>query len=131
MRAVSGASVLTDLFDPGAPLTVGHVEITDAAQALLVMPATANILGKAAAGIADDAVSAAILAAACPVVFVPNMNERMWHHPLVRRNVRTLKDAGYHLIPPARGVEVSTLREREGGMPAFETIVRGIRAALR
>lgn len=131
MRAVSGSAVMTDLFEPEAPLAIGHVEITEGAGALVVMPATASIIGKAAAGIADDAVSAAILAAACPVIFVPNMNPVMWRHPIVRRNVRTLAEAGYRVIPPVAGVEVSTLRRRAGGMPSFDAIVRVIRAALK
>ncbi len=131
MRVVSGSPVLTDLFDAGAPLPVGHVQITEGADVLLVMPATANIIGKAAHGIADDAVSSSILAAACPVVFVPNMNQRMWRHPIVRRNVQTLKSAGYHVVPPEMGVEISTLRQREGAMPSFDIIIAAVRAALR
>jgi phosphopantothenoylcysteine decarboxylase/phosphopantothenate--cysteine ligase len=131
MRAVSNAPVLTSLFDPDAPFAIGHIEVTDGAGALVVMPATANIIGKAAAGLADDAVSSAILAADCPVIFVPNMNPRMWRHPIVRRNVRTLRDAGCHVIPPVEGVQVSSLRRQTGGMPPFEAIVRVIRSALR
>jgi phosphopantothenoylcysteine decarboxylase/phosphopantothenate--cysteine ligase len=131
MRAVSGAPVLAGLFDPDAPFAVGHVEVSQGAGALVVMPATANIIGKAAAGVADDAVSSAILGADCPVIFVPNMNPRMWTHPIVRRNVGILKDAGYRVIPPTTGIEVSTLRSREGGMPPFDDIVRAIRAAVK
>lgn len=131
LRAVSGSAVITDLFDPDAPLPIAHVQITEGAGVLLVMPATANIIGKAAGGIADDAVSSSILAAACPVVFVPNMNPRMWRHPIVRRNVRTLKGAGYHVIPPDTGIEVSTLRPREGAMPSFDSVIDAVRATLR
>ena len=131
MKAISGSPVLTSLFDADAPFPIGHIQISEDADVLIVMPATANIIGKAAGGIADDAVSASILAAACPVVFVPNMNERMWRHPTVRRNVRTLKGDGYHIVPPVDGVVVSTLRTGEGGMPPFDTIIRATRAVLR
>jgi phosphopantothenoylcysteine decarboxylase/phosphopantothenate--cysteine ligase len=131
MRAISGAPVITSLFDVDAPLPVGHVQVTEGAGALIVMPATANIIGKAAGGIADDAVSSSILAAACPVIFVPNMNERMWRHPIVRRNVKTLESAGYHVVPPESGVEVSTLRAREGAMASFDAIIAATRAAVR
>jgi phosphopantothenoylcysteine decarboxylase/phosphopantothenate--cysteine ligase len=131
MRAISGAPVLTSLVGPYAPWAIGHVQISEDADALLVMPATANIIGKAAGGISDDAVSASILAAACPVVFVPNMNDRMWRSPAVRRNIRTLKRDGGHVVSPEEGVVVSTLRRGTGGMPSFDVIRRAIRAALR
>ncbi len=131
MRAVSGAAVLTDLFDPDAPFAIGHVEIALDADVFIVMPATANIIAKAAHGIADDVVSASILAASCPVVFVPNMNERMWRHPTVRRNVRQLVDVGYHVVPPASGIAASTLRVETGGMPDFDQIRLAVRRAIR
>jgi phosphopantothenoylcysteine decarboxylase/phosphopantothenate--cysteine ligase len=131
MRAISGSTVLAGLFDADAPLPVGHVQISEDADILIVMPATANIIGKAANGISDDAVSASIMAAACPVVFVPNMNERMWRRPAVQRNVRTLTRDGYHVVPPVQGVEVSTARPAAGGMPDFDTILRAVRRILR
>lgn len=131
LRALSGAPVLTRLADPAAPFAIGHVQITEGAAIMIVMPATANILGKAAHGIADDAVSASILAAECPVVFVPNMNERMWQRPAVQRNIRTLIGDGYHVVPPVKGTVVSTGREAIGGMPDGETIVRALRRVLR
>jgi phosphopantothenoylcysteine decarboxylase / phosphopantothenate---cysteine ligase len=131
MRAVSGAEVLTGLFDPDAPFPVGHLQIAEDADVVIVMPATANIIGKAANAIADDAVSAVIVAAACPVVFVPNMHERMWSNPLVQRNVKRLVDAGHHVVPPVAGPAVSTGRYALGGMPPFETIINATRAALR
>src|SRR5258705_7408404 len=131
MRAVSGAEVLTGLFDADAPFAVGHMQITEDADVIIVMPATANIIGKAANAIADEAVSAVIVAAACPVVFVPNMHERMWRNPLVQRNVKRLIDVGHHVVPPVSGPAVSTARYAVGGMPPFDTIVAAARAALR
>jgi phosphopantothenoylcysteine decarboxylase / phosphopantothenate---cysteine ligase len=131
MRAVSGSPVLTGLFEEDAPHAVGHVQISEDADILVVMPATANICGKVANGIADDSVSASVMAAACPVVFVPNMNERMWRRPAVRRNLRTLARDGYHVVPPVQGVVVSTGRAGTGGMPDFDTILAAIRRVLR
>lgn len=130
-RAVSGEPVLAGLYDADAPFAVGHVEVTDGASVLIVMPATANILGKIAAGVADDAVSAAILAAECPVVFVPNMSERMWRRAAVQRNLRTLAADGFHIVPPEEGVSVSSLRPMTGGMPSFERILKDVRRVLR
>lgn len=130
LRAVSGEPVLAGLFDADAPFAVGHVDATAGAGVLIVMPATANTIGKVAGGIADDAVSATILAASCPVVFVPNMNDRMWRRAAVQRNIRTLQRDGYHVVSPVEGVAVSTLRPGTGGMPEFATILKAVRRAL-
>jgi len=130
MRAMSGFDVLTDTLDVDAPFPVSHIQITDGAGVLIVMPATANILGKAANAIADEAVSSVILAAECPVVFVPNMHQRMWRNPLVQRNVARLRHAGHHVIEPIEGRSISTATYSVGGMPPFDAIVDAVRAAL-
>src|SRR5512137_2184940 len=72
--ALSGSPVLTDEFSDAAWGPMGHIAVTDGLDIALVVPATANIIGKAAAGIADDALSTALVAAECPVVFAPAMN---------------------------------------------------------
>ena len=131
MRAISGAPVLAGLFDADAPLPVGHVQISEDADVMIVMPATANILGKVANGLADDAVSASIMASACPVVFVPNMNERMWRRAAVQRNVRTLVRDGYHVVPPVVGTVVSTGRSALGGMPDADSLLKAVRKVMR
>ena len=130
MRAISGEPVLTALFAPDAPWPVGHVQVSEGAGVMIVMPATANVIGKVAQGIADDAVTASIMAAACPVVFVPNMNGRMWARPAVQRNVRTLKADGYHVVPPVSGVAVSTGETMTGGMPDMDTVIAFARRVL-
>ena len=72
---------------------------------ILVAPATANFLGKIAAGIADDVVTTTVMASfpAVPVVVAPAMNDRMWANPVVQRNVKTLSELGYKLVGPAEG----------------------------
>jgi phosphopantothenoylcysteine decarboxylase/phosphopantothenate--cysteine ligase len=127
MRALSGTPVLSGLLTDDAPFPVGHVQISENAGVMIVMPATANIIGKVANGIADEAVSASIMAAECPVVFVPNMNGRMWRRAAVQRNVRTLVRDGHHVVPPVAGTVVSTGRTATGGMPDFETVLRAVR----
>jgi phosphopantothenoylcysteine decarboxylase/phosphopantothenate--cysteine ligase len=131
MRAVSGSAVLSGLFDPDAPLPVGHVQISEDAGLMIVMPATANIIGKVAHGIADEVVSTAIMAAACPVVFVPNMNPRMWSRAAVQRNVRTLIEDGHYVVPPVAGIETSSGRTATGGMPGFQVLIRALLSAHR
>jgi phosphopantothenoylcysteine decarboxylase/phosphopantothenate--cysteine ligase len=131
MRAISGAPVLTALFDADAPFPIGHVQISDGADIMIVMPATANIIGKVAGGLSDEAVSASIMASACPVVFVPSMNERMWQRAAVQRNVRALVRDGYHVVPPVAGTVVSTGRTAIGGMPDTETLITALRKVVR
>jgi phosphopantothenoylcysteine decarboxylase/phosphopantothenate--cysteine ligase len=87
---------------------VPHIELTRDADFILVYPATANILGKVANGIVDDLVSALIIAAEIPVIFVPVSNPAMLDHPAVRRNTERLKADGYVVLPPMPGPEVAT-----------------------
>ena len=131
MRALSGEPVLAKLFDAAAPFAVGHVQASEHAGLLIVMPATANIIGKVAGGIADETVSASVMAASCPVLFVPNMNDRMWRRSAVQRNIATLQRDGYHIVPPDEGIVVSTARPATGGMPPFETILQAAKRVLR
>jgi phosphopantothenoylcysteine decarboxylase/phosphopantothenate--cysteine ligase len=70
---------------------------------MLVAPATANIIAKVACGLTDDLVSLLICAAACPVVFAPSMNNRMWDNPITRQNVEKLKSLGYPFLGPDSG----------------------------
>ena len=84
-RTLSGRPVLSDLFDPQTPEAVEHVGLAERAQALVVAPATANVLAKAAHGVADDFLTTLLLAARCPVLMAPAMDGGMWDHPSVRR----------------------------------------------
>lgn len=74
-----------------------HVSLTNWADIFLILPASANIFGKAAHGIADDLLSSAILAANCPIIFYPSMNKPMWEKPAMKRNIATLQEDGYHI----------------------------------
>ncbi len=113
------------------PYLVPHVQVTKDADLLLVMPATANILAKAANGIADEIVSATVLAALCPVAFVPNMNGAMWANAATRANVSRLKEFGHHVVEPTWGTEVATLEQTFGAMPALSQILRSVASALK
>jgi len=126
----SGMPVLVDLFAPSAPYPVGHLQISDGVDAVLVMPASANAIARMAAGMADDAITATVLAAECPVIVVPSMNRRMWTHSLVQRNVRQLRDVGYRVMEPVIGVEVSTMKAELGGCPSFKAVIEEIADAV-
>jgi len=107
-RTLSGRPVLTDLFDPQSPEAVEHVALAERADAVLVAPATANLLAKAAHGIADDFLTTMLLAARGRVVMAPAMDGGMWLHPAVIANVSLLRQRGVTVLEPGIGV----LRQR-------------------
>ena len=131
MRAISGHPVLTDMFDARGRWSVSHTQVSEDADAVVVLPATANIMAKAAAGIADDCASSVIVGATCPVVFVPNMNEGMWRKPSVQRNVQILKRDGCAVVAPGRGVAVSNMKVGSAGPPSLKRILSVVRTAVR
>lgn len=102
-EALSGRKVRTDTFDLADPGDAQHIGLTERADLMLVAPATANIIAKVAHGLCDDLVSLMISASACPVVFAPAMNHRMWDHPIAKGNVAKLASIGYRFIGPESG----------------------------
>lgn len=99
-EALTGRPVLTEMFGPGAH---PHIEPAETAELLCVAPATANVLAKAAHGLADDLLSTLLLAFDGPVVMAPAMNCHMWQKPAVQRNVAQLRADGLLLIDPEEG----------------------------
>ena len=128
-RTLSGRPVLTDLFDPQSPDAVEHVALAERAQAVLVAPATANLLAKAAHGIADDFLTTLLLAARGPVVIAPAMDGGMWGHPAVRANVATLRARGVTVLEPDAGALASGLSGR-GRFPEVDAIIEALERAL-
>lgn len=104
-EALSGHPVALTEWQPTPDGTMPHIDLTRGADLLLVAPATANILAKAARGIADDLVSTLIAARRCPIVFVPAMNVNMWRNAPNRRNVEILREAGARFIGPVAGAQ--------------------------
>lgn len=102
LKTLSGRPVALDLFDEAGHLHVPHIDLADC-DALLVLPATANILAKAAHGIADDLLSATLLAITAPVLLFPAMNMHMYANPATQANLQTLRQRGYRLVEPAEG----------------------------
>jgi len=106
--ALSGEKVITDLFGDGAQQpniesAVEHIAVAQAIDALLVAPATADIIGKFAQGIANDFLSTLYLATTAPVVVAPAMNVNMWEHPATQANVETLRQRGVRIVEPDSG----------------------------
>jgi len=103
-QAITGFPVLRGMFvEAPAGRAMPHIDLPSRAELLLVAPATANILGKIANGIADDILSTSALSTKAPVLVAPAMNHRMWSHPAVKRNVETLKSRGVEFIGPESG----------------------------
>ncbi len=101
--SLSGDKCYTELFDLTDEAEMGHIELSRSADLLVVAPATADLMAKAANGIANDLASTALMATDKPVLFVPAMNVRMWEHPAAQRNLEQLKADGAHIVGPDEG----------------------------
>lgn len=96
--------VTTGVFEENASWNPGHIALADRADLLLIAPATANLLAKLAAGIADDALTSIALASLAPLLIAPAMNGKMWMHPATQENVARLKSRGAKFIGPEEGL---------------------------
>ena len=103
LQAVAGERPRTDLWDADAEASMGHIELARWADAVLIAPATANLLARLAAGMADDLLTTACLASEAPLLLAPAMNAAMWRHPATQRNVQRLRADGAVLLGPAEG----------------------------
>ncbi len=103
-QALTRRPVFTDLWSLTEEATIGHIQVADRADLVIVAPATANAIARLAAGRADDPVAAIVLATRAPVLIAPSMNVNMWSHPITEANVLKLIDtAGYHVVGPGDG----------------------------
>ena len=103
MSVMTEDHVYGALFDLKDEREIGHIQLSRQADLIVICPATANILAKAAAGIADDLATTILLATDKPVLAVPAMNVRMWNHPATRRNLAQLAADGMIIMPPDEG----------------------------
>ncbi|RYD26169.1 MAG: phosphopantothenoylcysteine decarboxylase [Verrucomicrobiaceae bacterium] len=104
LQVLTRNPVVTGLYDEKQSWRPGHIHLADNAALVLIAPATANILAKLAAGLADDALSAICLATRAPILHAPAMNGKMWAHPATVRNVETLAGWGHRFIGPEAGL---------------------------
>lgn len=102
-QALSGNPVWTDLWDPRMGNNMAHIDLTRDADAILIAPATADVMAKLVHGLADDLLTTLCLARDCPLLVAPAMNRQMWEHPATRRNVARLVADGVTLLGPAAG----------------------------
>jgi phosphopantothenoylcysteine decarboxylase / phosphopantothenate---cysteine ligase len=127
---LSGQPVRHDLFSLTDEALIGHIELSRAADLVVVAPATANLLARAASGLADDLATTLLLATDKRVLVAPAMNVRMWLHPATRRNVERLKDDGFLVVGPDSGT-MACGEFGPGRMAEPATIVQAIEQALR
>ena len=128
-EAITRERVITSQFEPGMNAEIEHIALASDMNLLLVAPATANIIGKFANGIADDFLSALYLASTAPVLLAPAMNTNMWNHPATAANIRTLAGRGVRFVEPGEGylacgwVGKGRLAEPDAIVEAVERIV--------
>lgn len=128
LHALTHQPVLTTLWN-GTNSPVPHIELADWTDYAVVLPATANIIGKMANGIADDAVSTAILATSAPKIIVPAMNTNMWNNPAVQRNITQLRQDGVRVIEPVTGMLAEGYRGK-GRLPEPPEIVDRLQSII-
>jgi phosphopantothenoylcysteine decarboxylase/phosphopantothenate--cysteine ligase len=120
-QTLSGNPVHTELFNLMQEMEIGHIALADRADLVVVAPATANVIGKLAGGIADDLLTTTLMATKAPVLLVPAMNVNMYENPIYRRNEATLRAHGYHLLDPVSGF-LACGWEGKGKLPDPEAI---------
>ena len=128
-ECLTGNKCLVDTFDRNFEFQVEHVSLAKQADVFLVAPASANVIAKAAHGIADDMLTTTLLACTCPKIFAPAMNTRMYQNPIVQDNMKTLERYGMEVITPASGY-LACGDTGEGKMPEPETLYEYIVKAL-
>lgn len=128
-ESLTGNKCLVDTFDRNFQFNVEHVALAKLADVFLAAPASADVIAKAACGIADDMLTTTLLACRCPKIFAPAMNTRMYENPIVQDNIKKLKDYGIEVIDPASGY-LACGDVGAGKMPEpemlFEAIVRAL-----
>jgi phosphopantothenoylcysteine decarboxylase/phosphopantothenate--cysteine ligase len=125
-QTLSGNPVVTELFSLIEGDKIGHVALADLAELIVILPATANIIGKIALGIADDFLSTMVMATRAPVLIVPSMNVNMWENPALQNNVKTLHERGYHFMEPGEG-ELACHWYGKGRLPELPAVIEKIK----
>jgi len=129
LQTLSGNPVGRDTFNLTEESEIGHIRLADSADALLIAPATANVIAKLAAGIADDLLTTVVLATRAPVLVAPAMNVHMYENPIVRQNIARLAEAGRIVIEPEEGA-LACGYEGAGRLPEPQTLVDEVASAV-
>jgi phosphopantothenoylcysteine decarboxylase/phosphopantothenate--cysteine ligase len=124
-QTLSGNLVITDPFTLFEEKEIGHIALGDLAELIVILPATANIIGKIANGIADDFLSTMVMASKAPVLFVPSMNVNMWENQATQKNIQTLIERGHYIMEPGEG-ELACHWYGKGRLAELEEVVEKI-----
>lgn len=124
-ETLTGNRCIVDTFDRNFEFNVEHVSLAKLADVFMIAPATANVIGKINAGIADDMLTTTVMAATCPVIISPAMNTNMYKNPITQRNIESLKKYGYKFIEPKSG-RLACDDEGVGRMPEIEELFDAI-----
>ena len=124
-ETLTGNRCIVDTFDRNFEFNVEHVSLAKLADIFMIAPATANVIGKINAGIADDMLTTTVMAATCPVIISPAMNTNMYKNPITQRNIESLKKYGYKFIEPKAG-RLACDDEGVGRMPEIEELYDAI-----
>lgn len=128
-QTLSHNQVYLDMFEKVEQYNPAHISLAEESDLMLIAPATANIIGKIASGIADDFLSTVVMSVKCPVLIAPAMNDRMYHNPIVQENIKRLEKLGYIFISPEKGY-LACQKTGEGRLASLETIINALTNAL-
>lgn len=120
-ESLTGNKCLIDTFDRNFQYSVEHVALAKQADAVMIAPASANVIGKIAGGIADDMLTTTVMACPCRKIISPAMNHNMFHNPIVQDNIKKLKNYGYEIVEPAHGM-LANGDSGDGRMPDEEIL---------
>jgi phosphopantothenoylcysteine decarboxylase/phosphopantothenate--cysteine ligase len=129
LQTLSGNPVFLDMFSLVKDHDIAHIALAEEADVLVIAPATANIIGKMAAGLADNLLTTAALATKAPILICPAMNTNMYEHPIVLENMRKLAALGYHIMAAGTG-ELACKTEGAGRLPKVEDIIDEVQSIL-
>lgn len=128
-RTLSGSPVVVEMFAEPKQWNVEHIALAEKADLFLICPATANVIGKIASGIADDYLTTTVMACTAPKIICPAMNNNMYESPAVQRNLTTLREWGYQVIEPSYG-RLASGAMGKGRLPEPEVIVQSVVQSL-
>ncbi len=129
LRNITGRPVATDMFDLDSEFSIEHIALAEAADAVVIAPATANTIAKLAAGIADDMLTCTVLATEAQVIVAPSMNDNMLQNPITQENLAKLKNRGFTIIDPAYG-RLASGKIGQGRLADTDTIIDTIMQVL-
>ncbi|MCK5577414.1 MAG: bifunctional phosphopantothenoylcysteine decarboxylase/phosphopantothenate--cysteine ligase CoaBC, partial [Dehalococcoidales bacterium] len=130
LSSITGRPVVTGMWQPASEFSIEHVSLAEAADVVVIAPATADIIAKLASGIADDILTCTVLATRAPVIIAPAMNDNMYRNPVTQENLSRLKARGFVIIEPGYG-RLASGKTGTGRLAEVDRIIDAIRQVLQ